>query len=39
LQELHIAHCSPAVHTVGAVPAKTANKPLIRIRALMRDLS
>ena len=28
-----------AVHTVAAVPAKTANKPLIRIRALMRDLS
>jgi hypothetical protein len=34
---LHIAHCSLAVHTVAAVPAKTANKPLIRIRALMRD--
>jgi len=27
------------VHTAAAVPAKTANKPPIRICALMRDLS
>jgi hypothetical protein len=36
LQDSHTAHCSLAVHTVAAVPAKTANKPLIRIRVLMR---
>jgi hypothetical protein len=35
LQDSHTAHCSLAVHTVAAVPAKTANKPLIRIRALI----
>ncbi len=28
MQVSHIAHGSPAVHTVAAVPAKTANKPL-----------
>jgi hypothetical protein len=39
LQVSHTAHGSLAVHTVAAVPVKTANKPLIRIRALMRDLS
>jgi len=39
LQDLHTAHWSLAVHTVAAVPAKTANKPLIGIRVLMRDLS
>jgi len=38
LQDLHIAHPSLAVHTVAAVPAKTANKPPTRIRALMRGL-
>jgi hypothetical protein len=39
LQDLHIAHPSLAVHTVAAVPAKTAHKPPIQIGALMRDLS
>jgi hypothetical protein len=39
LQVWHTAHVLLAVHTVAAVPAKTANKPLIRIRAFMRDLS
>jgi len=37
LQDLHIAHPSLAVHTVAAVPAKTAHKPPIKIDALMRD--
>ena len=36
MQVSHIAHASLAVHTVAAVPAKTANEPLIRIRALMQ---
>jgi hypothetical protein len=39
LQDSHTAHCSLAVHTVAAVPAKTAHKPPIKIGALMRDLS
>jgi hypothetical protein len=30
LQDSHTAHCSLAVHTVAAVAAKTANKPLIK---------
>ena len=32
----HTAHCSFAVHTMASVPAKTANKPPIKISALMR---
>jgi hypothetical protein len=36
IPNLHIAHPLHAVHTMASVPAKTANKPLIRIRALMR---
>jgi hypothetical protein len=39
LQDSHIAHVLLAVHTVAAVPAKTANKPPIKFSALMRDLS
>jgi hypothetical protein len=35
LQDLHTAHCSLAVHTVAAVPAKTAHKPPIKIGALI----
>jgi len=35
LQDSHIAHCSPAMHTVAAVPAKTAHKPPIKISALI----
>jgi len=36
LQDSHTAHRSLAVHTVAAVPAKTAHKPSIKISALMR---
>jgi len=36
LQDSHTAHLSLAVHTVTAVPAKTANKPPITIWTLMR---
>jgi hypothetical protein len=32
---LHIAHPSLAVHTVAAVPAKTAHKPPIKTGALI----
>jgi len=35
LQDSHTAHCSLAVHTVAAVPAKTAHKPPIKIGALI----
>jgi hypothetical protein len=38
LQDSHIAHRSLAVHTVAAVPAKTAHKPPIKIGALTRKL-
>jgi len=37
LQVSHIAHVLLAVHTVAAVPTKTANKPLIKTWTLMRD--
>jgi len=37
LQVSHIAHGSLAVHTVAAVSAKTANKPLVKTCALMGD--
>jgi len=35
LQDSHTAHWPPAVHTVAAVPAKTAHKPPIKISALI----
>jgi hypothetical protein len=35
LQVLHTAHVLLALLTVAAVPAKTANKPLINSRALL----
>src|SRR2546429_5142721 len=37
LQDSHTAHVSLAVHTVAAVPAKTANKPLIKTWVLIRN--
>jgi hypothetical protein len=33
------AHCLPVVPAMAAVPAKTANKSLIKCCALTRDLS